>query len=423
MRIVPEGWTRVRLGDVSRIEIGRTPPRSRPEYWDTGKGSEHRWVSIADMRHRVIADTKERITDLAVALLSGKQVPAGTPLMSFKLTVGRVAVPVIPVFTNEAIAAFYPRQELDRRFLVHALPSVAMNVPRDRAVKGATLNTAKLNELELLLPPRREQVMIADVLDQLDIAIGKTEAVTESANRFRGALAGELLTRGVPTWHGDWKRHSRVGTFPADWSVVRLDEVAEIQTGRALANAANTGGPVRVPYVTVANVKDGHLDLSSVKTTTVSQVELERFSLRRGDVLFNEGGDADKVGRGCVWGGEIDPCLHQNHVFAVRPDQSVFRSGFLDLYARSARGRAYFLRCAKQTTNLASINSSQLKDFPVPTPTLREQDAILEIVRAVDDRLQVDRRLRLALGALKTAAADALLSGRTRVRQFDPVQV
>jgi type I restriction enzyme S subunit len=115
-----------------------------------------------------------------------------------------------------------------------------------------------------------------------------------------------------------------------------------IQTGRALGRENGAGGLISVPYLTVANVEDGYFDLSAVKAMRVSPAELRRFSLKKGDVLFTEGGDADKLGRGSIWDARIDPCLHQNHVFVARPNPEVLLPEFLDAYARSSVGKAYF---------------------------------------------------------------------------------
>ena len=90
----------------------------------------------------------------------------------------------------------------------------------------------------------------------------------------------------------------------------------------------------------------------------------------------------DKLGRGTVWSGEIDPCLHQNHVFVAR-SRGNLRPEFLSLYGGSSRGKEYFFNCSKQTTNLASMNSTQLKGLPVPIPRVDEQDEIVGANRGV----------------------------------------
>lgn len=180
--------------------------------------------------------------------------------------------------------------------------------------------------------------------------------------------------------------------LPEDWHVSPLDKVAAVQTGIAKGKTVNGSG-VTLPYLRVANVQDGHVDLSVVKEITVEQSEVPRYSLRDGDVLFTEGGDFDKLGRGTVWHSEISPCLHQNHVFAVRPAAAVLLPEFLAFQAASTYGRRYFQGSSKQSTNLASINSTQLKNFPVLVAPLKEQRKIVAVLRTWDEAIDNLTRL------------------------------
>ena len=173
-------------------------------------------------------------------------------------------------------------------------------------------------------------------------------------------------------------------------------------------------GPLSVPYLRVANVQDGFLDLAEVKAVGVTADALSRYALRPGDVLFTEGGDADKLGRGTVWSGEIEPCLHQNHVFVARPLGNI-RPMFLSLYRGSTKGKSYFLNCSKQTTNLASMNSTQLKNLLLPVPRLEEQDDIVDCLGAFDDRSSQERAYLEELERLKAALMSILLTGELRV--------
>ena len=189
-----------------------------------------------------------------------------------------------------------------------------------------------------------------------------------------------------------------------------LHDVGQVQTGLSKGKTPS-GAVLELPYLRVANVQDGHVDLEEMKTVAVEPEALERYRLRSGDVLFTEGGDFDKLGRGCVWRGQIDPCLHQNHVFAVRTNEELLPD-FLAAHAASRRGRAYFLDCAKRTTNLASINSTQLKALPVPIPPLDEQQSIVEAVGAVTGRIEKERAVVAERRRLKAALAAALLTGK-----------
>lgn len=280
------------------------------------------------------------------------------------------------------------------------------------------IDRALLEAFPLVLPPLPEQREIAATLKAVDDAIAAGEAVVEQLDHVRRDFADDLLRHGLPNDRRGFV-DSPIGRIPEAWVVRPLSEVGEVQTGIAKGKATN-GAAIEVPYLRVANVQDGHLDLTEMKTIAVESAALTRYGLRAGDVLFTEGGDFDKLGRGCVWRGEVEPCLHQNHVFAVRTSAGMLPD-FLAIHAASQRGRAYFLDCAKRTTNLASINSTQLKAFPVPVPPLDEQHGIVEAIATVKDRLDKERAVLAERRRLKTALADALLTGRIRVPVPDGV--
>jgi len=201
------------------------------------------------------------------------------------------------------------------------------------------------------------------------------------------------------------------------WPKVRLDAVAEIRTGLA-KGGRRLSEPVEVPYLRVANVQAGALDLTDVKHIQVDRAHLDRYSLRAGDVLMTEGGDFDKLGRGTIWAGEIDGCVHQNHVFAVRCDTRQVLPEWVSWVAGSLYGRRYFQLCSKKSTNLASINSSQLRAFPLPLPSRAQQNAIAKTLHALERQARDITRLRNATMTLKRGLVQQLVNGRRRFPEF-----
>jgi type I restriction enzyme S subunit len=155
--------------------------------------------------------------------------------------------------------------------------------------------------------------------------------------------------------------------------------------------------------------------LADVKTVKIFPDEMDRFRLRRGDVLMNEGGDYDKLGRGTVWEDQIPVCFHQNHVFRVRCRPDILNCYFLAAVSSSETGKRYFLRSSKQSTNLASINSMQLNTFEIPLPCLAEQEGITKILKTQDDQLTTEARGLVKLHASKSGIMSDLLTGRVRV--------
>ncbi|RRV25816.1 restriction endonuclease subunit S [Pseudomonas sp. o96-267] len=185
-----------------------------------------------------------------------------------------------------------------------------------------------------------------------------------------------------------------LGRVPEHWQIKRLKHIATVQTGMAKGKDHEGKDTIEVPYLRVANVQDGYLSLDDVATMEIPREELTRYSLQPGDVLMNEGGDFDKLGRGSVWQGEIEPCIHQNHVFAVRP--FAVSPAWLNAYTGSLTAQFYFMGRAKQSTNLASISSSSIMELPVVVPPEAEIDLLLS---------QLDR---------EAARIDALIEKKTR---------
>jgi len=167
-----------------------------------------------------------------------------------------------------------------------------------------------------------------------------------------------------------------LGEIPEHWEVKPLKAVSALQTGLTLGKEYQESSLVTRPYLRVANVQDGYISLDDVAEVSLPEKDSSRYELRFGDVLMTEGGDYDKLGRGCVWENQVQHCLHQNHIFAVRPRPSHLIPEFLSLTMGSSYGKAYFTATSKQSTNLASTNSTKLRNFPFPLPGESEQNAI-----------------------------------------------
>lgn len=191
---------------------------------------------------------------------------------------------------------------------------------------------------------------------------------------------------------------------PEEWKQIQLKEVAQLASGATKGRRFNGAETVVVPYLRVANVQAGHLNLSEVKEIEVLPGDVEKYRLQPGDVLMTEGGDRDKLGRGAIWRGEVDVCIHQNHIFRVRPDRSRLMPEYLSQYLGTSEARGYFLRAAKQTTGIASINITQLGEFPISLPPIEDQRKITTILSKADDiRRKREEGLRLAEELLRSA--------------------
>lgn len=176
---------------------------------------------------------------------------------------------------------------------------------------------------------------------------------------------------------------TRISHIPVDWLWLDLQSIGVIGSGMSVSKNRKFENPIEVPYLRVANVQRGSINLDTVKTMKIENEKLESFSLKSGDILFNEGGDRDKLGRGWVWKGQLDPCITQNHVFRLSLDSSKhFVPEFISHWG-NAFGQDFFFEGGKQTTNLASINRTTLSRLPVPVPSFREQ---VELLRILDEQ-------------------------------------
>lgn len=238
------------------------------------------------------------------------------------------------------------------------------------------------------LPPLPEQQRIAAYLDAscaaIDIAVAAKRAQIETLDGVRREIIQKAVTRGLEE-RPILKKTGNVwmNELPCTWELVSLKRVSEIQGGLTLGKVYE-GPLVERPYLRVANVQDGHLNLQDVTTIEVPEEVAHRVELRPGDVLMTEGGDLDKLGRGTIWNGEIPDCLHQNHIFAIRCFKHKLLSAFLAYLTASRYGRDYFEATGKRTTNLASTNSTKVGLFPIPRSTIEEQRAIC---RFLDEKL------------------------------------
>ena len=194
-------------------------------------------------------------------------------------------------------------------------------------------------------------------------------------------------------------------SLPPAWAGVRFEDIAFVAGGVTLGRKLGDRKTVNLPYLRVANVKRGEIDLSVIKEVSIAEYEIERYALRENDLLMTEGGDWDKVGRAAIWKAEIPVCLHQNHVFRARMRSAELAPFWFERYFNSPVGRGYFESASKQTTNLASINMRQVRSCPIPLPPLAEQR---RIVAKVEQLMALVDALETQLAASRATAENLL---------------
>lgn len=293
-----------------------------------------------------------------------------------KQPVGRVCLfrgHDIPHSFGNFIARLRPKSNVLSEFLFYFLWHFHATGKTSHYQKQTTgirnLEYKRFLTIEVPVPPLNEQRRIVDLLSRAE---GIVRLRREAENK-----AAELIPALFLDMFGD------PATNPKGWPIEKLDSVAQIISGATKGRRFDPSEAIELPYMRVANVKDGHLDLTDIKTIAVKRGEVEKYRLLPGDLLMTEGGDPDKLGRGALWSGEIETCLHQNHIFKVRADRSRLMPEYLCELVGSRYGKTYFLRVAKKTTGIATINRTQLGGFPVVVPPLDRQQEFGEKLGAV----------------------------------------
>lgn len=239
--------------------------------------------------------------------------------------------------------------------------------------RGANINNLRkenITSLDIPIPPLETQQKIVSILEKAE----ETKKLRAQADE----LTQKLLQSVFLEMFGDPVAN------PNNWKEIKLKDVSEIVSGVTKGRKLTGKNTVFVPYLRVANVQDGYLDLTEIKDIEVLPSDVEKYALQDGDILLTEGGDPDKLGRGTVWNKQIPTCIHQNHIFRVRVNKEFLVPEYLSMLIGSAYGKMYFLKSAKQTTGIASINSTQLKNFPALIAPLDLQLKFAEIVHQVE---------------------------------------
>ncbi|MER7168362.1 restriction endonuclease subunit S [Micromonospora sp. NPDC000207] len=383
-------------GINTRVLPENTDPDHAFYYIDISSISGHGQITIPEER-TIFATSPSRARRLA---------PPGSVIVSTVRTYLRAvaAVPETekPLVFSTGFAVLEAAEDIDARFLSYLCQSntfIDDVVARSTGVSYPAINAGDIGNIKISIPGRAEQLLIANFLDinTTNIASLIQKRLKQRAALADGAYAeisDVLLSAPSPQPRAKspwpWLRD-----HPGKGPLVRLGYVCRLQNGLTIDSKRDVSGePVTRPYLRVANVQAGYIDLSTIAEVTVPRELANRSTLRTGDVLMTEGGDLDKLGRGTVWNGELADCLHQNHVFALRPERDRLDGEYLALMTQTIHGRCYFESTGSKTTNLASTNSSKILSFPIPLPSVRHQR---ELTRTVHTKLDAIKRMKQKL--------------------------
>lgn len=412
---LPECWEAAHFRDLTAYALGRTPPRNDVSYWKDGT---YPWVSISDMEpYGIVKDTAEKVTEKAFErVFRGQLVPEGSLLMSFKLTIGRIARLGIPALHNEAIISFVPeREKVDDRYLAYYLSQINYSDYQDKAIKGHTLNKGKIDALEIALPPLPEQQRIAQVLSTVQEAIAQQERLIRTTTELKQALMQKLFTEGL---RGEALKETEIGRVPESWEVVKLEEFCQrpdglIQTGPFGSQLhsheyTSEGIPVVNPTHLSGN-RINHEDVPRVPKEVADR--LGRHYVQLGDILFARRGE---IGRhGLVGKAEVG-WLCGTGCFLVRANDPRLNNDYLSYFC-SIKPVVDWLNSHAAGAIMPNLSTSVIANLPVGLPPLYEQRQIIEAFNALEQKLDQAEQKRTKLQDLFRTLLHELMTGKVRV--------
>ena len=381
---IPEGWQRMRLGDVADFQQGGTPAKANPEYWDgnipfvTGADLGNRWIGRESARSLL---TEKGLNSGSTAVCA-----IGVLLLATRTRVGLVGIAREVVGASQDITLITPKDAADHSYLYWLLDNRAdelQRMSRGTTIQGVTRED--VGSLPILLPPLPEQRAIAAVLDSIDGALEGAEAVIAATRQLRDSLLHDLLTRGLPGQHTEWRDVPGLGTIPADWEVVRLGDVATLQRGIDLPESDRIPGGIPVYG------SNGILGFHNYAPIEGPGVITGR-SGSIGAVYFCEG---------AFW--PLNTTLYVKD-FHGNLERFIF---YMLANFELARFAA--------STGVPSLNRNFVHPLPVPVPPLAEQRVIASILDEVDSAVGVAGEELAGLRSLKESAADSLLTGHLRL--------
>ena len=366
-----------KLSDLFDLQMGKTPDRHIPEYWADGT---EQWISIADLSKcdKYIEETAEAISEQAVNDSGIKIIPASTVIMSFKLSIGKVAITPKPMYSNEAIMAFIDKGviPIEPTYLYFLLKAKDWDEGTNKAVMGKTLNKATLSQVKVHIHDLAEQRKIIRTLE-------KAESMVTTRRQQLTALDTLIKARFVEMF----------GTFPTNekgWKSGTIrDLVTDVRYGSSRKAADGDSG--QYPYLRMNNITyEGELDISDIKTIDIPDEELPKCTVRRGDVLFNRTNSKELVGKSCVYNRD-EMMVLAGFVIRVRLNGRMLPE-MLSAFLNTSFSKHMLLGLCKAAIGQANINAQEMQNIGIYIPPIECQKEFVDFKAQVDKSKAVVRK-------------------------------
>lgn len=365
------------LGDVATYINGRA---FKPQEWETSGRPIIRIQNLTNSTQECNRTTKQfeekyRISD-------------GDLLFAWSASLGAHIWHGEDGWLNQHIFKVIPNESIDKIYLYYYLLYVVDQLYAKTHGSGMVHITLKpFKSTRIMLPELNEQRRVVGKIEslfaKLDEAKEKAQAVVDSFETRKAAILHKAFTGELTA---KWREEHGVGM--ESWKTRELAECFEIVSG-IQKTPARSPKDNPVPYLTVANVYRGRIDLSDIRYFEVTSKEIEKLKLQDKDILIVEGnGSGNEIGRCAIWHNELPLCIHQNHIIRMRRKIADILPEYALHYLNSEAGKSIMRERSKTTAGLFNLSAGKIKTIPLPMASLDEQS---EIVHLIDSLLEKEQ--------------------------------
>lgn len=373
---VPENWCWTRLGNVAQWGSGGTPSRKNPSFYE----GDIPWIKTGELNEEYIYDTEEHISKEALEKSSAKIFPVNTVVLAmYGATIGKVGILGVPATTNQACACGVCSKGIKFAFLAKFLQSQKQSfIMKGKGGAQPNISQQIIKNHPIALPPLAEQsrivARIESLFAKLDEAKEKIQEVLDGADLRRAAILHQAFTGKLTE---KWRRENGVS-----------DDSRETSNVKSICNSLKYGTAKKsvqdgdVAVLRMGNLQNGEIDWGSLVYSN-DQDDIEKYSLKDGDVLFNRTNSAELVGKTSIYRGER-PAIYAGYLIKLDYKRDKIIGDFFNYMLNSPKAKEYCNKVKTDGVNQSNINAKKIGAFEFDVPTILEQQ---EIVRLLDNLL------------------------------------
>jgi len=405
---LPTDWEIKRLDEVATVQGGSTPSTDEDEYW----GGDILWATptdLTELQGNTISDTEDKITEAGLESTSTHVLPPYSVLLTSRATIGKCAVNTVPMATNQGFQSLIPGEEVNTWYLYYVITEMAPYLESLGA--GSTfseISKREVQRVQIPVPPKEEQLRIASVLQNLDSTL---ELVKEEKQKFH------RVQRGVKqiVYHEGVKEdreftNTPVGEIPTDWGLVTIGDVTEMVQYGTSDSLSEEG---EYPVFRMNNIENGYMIPSPLKYGEFDDETVEKYELKKGDILFNRTNSPELVGKTGIFE-LVGTYLFASYLIRLRTNDLI-DPYYLTYYMNTAECQGRLKAFVTKGVSQANINATNLQKIKVPLPPKDEQEQIVQYLRNIDRNIESRDAQSERIQHLQTGVRRVLISRNTRL--------